>query len=47
MEGLQWTEIDFLSDLGSATRLVNAWHGDDEKMAFSSSTALRASVATD
>jgi choline kinase len=47
MEGLQWTEVDFLSDLGEATQLVNAWHGDEEKLAFSARTSLRASIATD
>jgi choline kinase len=47
MDGLQWTEIDFLSDLGDAAQLVNAWHGAEEKMAFSARTAHRPSVATD
>lgn len=47
MEGLQWTEVDFLSDLGAAAQLVTAWHGDEDKMAFRAGTSLRASVATD
>jgi choline kinase len=47
MEGLQWTEVDFLSDVGDAARLVNAWHGDEEKMAFPGGAALQPSVATD
>jgi choline kinase len=47
MEGLQWTEIDFLSDLGEAARLVNAWHGDEEKLPFSARASERAALATD
>lgn len=47
MEGLQWTEIDFLSDLDDAARLVTAWHGDEEKMPFAAGAAERASVVTD
>lgn len=45
MEGLQWTEVDFLSDLGSAARLVTAWQGDEERMPFSARTPLHPSVA--
>lgn len=47
MEGLQWTEIDFLSDLGDAAQLVTTWHGDEEKIPFSARTPIRPSVATD
>jgi choline kinase len=47
MVGLQWTEVDFLSDLDDAARLVTAWYGDEEKLAFSAPASLRASVATD
>jgi len=47
MEGLQWAEIDFLSDLDGAAQLVTSWDGDEEKLPFSAGAAERASVITD